>query len=250
MKRYRWGVCLVLAAVVMLSGCASDRQLRKTQSQDLRGLGEAYMGEGNFIEALRTLLEAEKLDSKDAFLQNDLGLVYMARDRNDMAVAHFQKAIALKPDYAPAHNNLGAAYMALKNWDAAIATFKKLTGNLLYATPQYPLANLGWAYYNKGDYQTALGYYRKALEMAPQFVIGLLGMGRTYLAMGKNPEALQALEKAATLAPRLPEIYLALGTAYKNIGAPNKARSAYEKVVALAPGTDLAKAAASALAGL
>ena len=76
-------------------------------------------------------------------LQNDLGLAYMAKKRLDKAEFHFKKAIDIKAEYAPAKNNLGAVYLARQDWNAAIEQFKTVAGDILYATPHFPLTNIG-----------------------------------------------------------------------------------------------------------
>jgi len=78
-----------------------------------------------------------------------LAAITKAKEKIDLAVAHFEKAVRLKPDYSLAKNNLGSAYLVRKEWDKAIIVLEEVTGDMLYATPHFPLANLGWAYYNK-----------------------------------------------------------------------------------------------------
>ena len=212
----------------------------KSRGKASRNLGEAYMGQGDYTAALREFLKAEKLYSKDPYLQNDLGLVYMAKEKIDLAIDHFKKAIEIKPDYTPVKNNLGFAYLAKKNWDDAIVCFKEITGDLLYATPHYPLLNLGWAYYNKKEYVLAKKYYKKALKIEPEFTIALRGLGKTYIAMGKIPEAIAVFEKATISSPRFAELYFDLANACRLSQKYNKALNAYKKVVELAPDSTLA----------
>ena len=45
--------------------------------------------------------------------------------RSDEALASFDKAINLKPDYAEAHNNLGIALGSLGDLDRAMAQFEQ-----------------------------------------------------------------------------------------------------------------------------
>ena len=197
-------IYVVLVSIFFLVSCTANLELRKNQEQALRNLGEAYIREGAYTTALRKLLEAEKLYAEDPYLQYDLGLVYMAKERVDLAIHHFKKAVQIKPDYTPAKNSLGVAYLAQKKWDDAIACFKEITGDLLYATPHYPLSNLGWAYYNKKEYRLAEKYYQDALKIEPKFVIALRGLGLTYLKMGRISEAVATLEKVIELAPDSP----------------------------------------------
>lgn len=226
-------LALIVAVVCACAGqqVSPDPQLAKAT----RTIGEAYMNQGDLTAALRELLKAEALNPDDHIVHNDLGLCYMLKKRMPDAIAHFKKAIELKPGYAPARNNLGTAYLEMKEWDAAIAVFKEITQDLLYATPHYPLANLGLAYYNKGQYRTAMRYYKKALELQPDFANALRGVGRTYLATNQGRLALKYLLRAVKAAPRAPEIYYDLGEAYLLVGRYREARNAYLNVVDLAP---------------
>ena len=239
MKTNRF-IYVVLASIFFLVSCAANLEVRKNQEQASRNLGEAYMGQGDYTAALREFLKAEKLYSKDPYLQNDLGLTYMAKGKPDLAINHFKKAVEIKPDYTPAKNNLGTAYLAKKKWDDAIACFKEITGDLLYATPHYPLSNLGWAYYNKKQYKLAEKYYQDALKIEPEFVIALRGLGKTYIATGRIPEAVTILEKSARNSPRFAELYFDLANAYTLSRKYKKALDAYKKVIELAPNSPLA----------
>jgi tetratricopeptide (TPR) repeat protein len=237
-NQFIWAASIFL--LFFLASCAANLEEIKSQEEASRNLGEAYMGQGDYTAALREFLKAEKLYSKDPYLQNDLGLTYMAKEEIDLAIDHLKKAVEIKPDYAPAKNNLGTAYLAQKNWDDAIACFKGITEDLLYATPHYPLSNLGFAYYNKKEYRLAEKYYQDALKIEPGFAIALRGLGKTYIAMGKIPEAVAVFEKAIKHSPRFAEIYFDLADAYRITNDYKKALDAYSKVVELAPDTPLA----------
>ena len=239
------GCVWILSLVFMISllSCAARMEQKRAQAKAARELGEAYMRQGNYIEALKELLKAEQLNPGDHLTQNDLGLIYMSKYRYDLAETHFKKALDIKPDYAAARNNLGTVYLARKDWNAAIKTFKSLEGNLLYATPHYPLSNLGFAYYNLGEYRAAAMYYQRALDIEPNFPTALRGLGRTYIAMVKIPEAVSVLEKAVREAPVWPELYLDMGKAYQMAGEYTKALLAYNKVPELAPDSDAAEQA-------
>lgn len=247
------GCCFIFLLICVLVACSANKEMRKRKAEDRRNVAAAYIGQKNFTEALRELLEAQKLYADDPYLQSDLGFVYIQKEKFDLAIRHFKKALELKPDFSSAKNNLGVAYLKNENWDAAILCFKELTQNLLYTTPQNPLANLGLAYYHKGDYSQAEAYYRRALKLYVEglnkdgtYVRALHGLGLTYIAMGRGPEAVVTLEKAAEFAPRIPELFLGLGQAYTLVQDYDKALRAYNKVVELVPEHSLAKDAIKA----
>lgn len=240
----------ILTGIIILAGCTASSYQSKEQAEASRGVGEAYLRQGNYSAAMAEFVKAEKLNPKDPYLKNDIGLVFLSRKRFDDAIGYFQQAIKLKPDYAPARNNLGSAYLAKKDWDAAIATFTDIGNNMLYATPHYPLANLGLAYYHKGQYNKAEDAYRKALDIQPEFHLAQRGLGRTYLAQGKVDQAIEALEKATATAPQTAAYWMDLGNAYRAGNWVKKARRAFEKVISLDPEGPLAGAAEVALTQL
>jgi type IV pilus assembly protein PilF len=243
-------ILFLLCVAVFSSGCATTGAISpedKKKADASRDLGEAYLRENRYTAALGELYKAEKINPDDPILHNDLGLVFMAKEKYDLAVTHFQKAVELNPDYSLAKNNLGSAYLVLKEWDKAIAVLEPLTGDLLYGTPHYPLSNLGWAYYNKGDYKKARKYLEEALELKPDFAIAQLNLGRTYLATGRLHQALGMLEKVASENPNNPVVLLELGKTYRLLGDYDNARLALRGAIKLTEDSDLALKAAEEL---
>lgn len=239
------------AFLCFCAGCATSGATRSRQQADaVRQLGEAYMSEQNYTMALSELLKAERLNPEDHLLHQDLGIVYMAKGELGLAVPHFKKALEIKPDFAPARNNLGAAYLAMKEWDAAIDCFKLLTKDLLYATPHYPLANLGKAYYEKKEYANAENYYQEALKVEPGFVNALFGLGRTYLSMGQVQKAADYFQRSVEAEPLLAEAHFDLAEAHRLLGNIEKARQGYARVVELSPNSDLEREAKQELINL
>lgn len=239
-------IVLILSCMFCLASCSS-KQKAIIQSKDSRRLGEAYMTKGDFSGALRYLNEAEALYSEDYLLHDDLGKVYVAKSHYDQAIIHFRKALELKPDFAPGKNNLGSAYLLAGQWDNAISIFKELNENLLYATPHYPLYNLGWAYYNKKDYKTAIDYFNKALKQKHGFILALRGLGLTYQKLGQLEKAITYFEKATEKNPQFAELYFDKGLAYTENKQYDKAIKSFEQVILLRPDSEIADKAKNEL---
>ncbi|TFG95384.1 MAG: tetratricopeptide repeat protein [Calditrichales bacterium] len=236
--------------VFFLTACATDMAMNKRKAEDKRKIAGAYIGQKNYTEALKELLDAEKLYPDDPELQNELGFVYMEKEKPDLAIQHLRRALELKPDYSAAKNTLGVAYMKNEQWDEAITCFKGLSENLLYTTPQYPLFNLGWAYYQKKDFAQSEKYYKKAIGLFDEgqnkdaaYIKALHGLSLTYTATGRSREAVVLLEKAVQFAPRIAELYFDLGRAYIMAQEYPKALKAYNKVIELIPDRSLAREA-------
>ncbi len=242
-------ILVMMSATLLFSACSQKAPTgqKQQQAKALRELGEAYLAERNYTMALRELLRAEEMNPQDPYLQNSLGLTYMARERYQSAIKHFKRAIEIKPGYAPAKNNLGSAYVAVEEWDKAIECFETVKEDLLYATPYYPLSNLGYVYYRKGQYETAKAYYREALEMERRFPRALHGLGLIALATGDVDEAIRRFEQALEVVPNAGSIYMDLGRAYEQKHAYSDALNAYEKAAFVAKDSNLGDDAEAAI---
>lgn len=75
--------------------------------------------------AITTLNEAAKRDPVNPVLPLELGGIYLRRKEYAQAIAQFDRATKLKPDYANAWYNLGAAYKASGDDIAALSAFEK-----------------------------------------------------------------------------------------------------------------------------
>lgn len=211
----------------------------KAAAEASRNLGEAYLAGGNLLAALRELKKAESFDPADHIIQYDIGLVYFYRERYDQAIPHFERAVQLKPGFAPAINGLGNAYSAQGDWDKAIEAYQKIIEDVFYGTPHFALSNMGLAYYQKGDYVRAEKNFLEALKLNPDFINALGGLATTYIAQGRYEEAVQKLERAVRKEPKLPQLHFELGRAYRGLGDPAKAREEFQRAAQLAPNSPL-----------
>ena len=94
------GCYLIFLLVCILTACSTNMETRKRKAEDRRNVAVAYMDQGNYTEALRELIEAEKLYADDPYLQSDLGFVYMQKGKLGLAIKHFTRALELKPDFS------------------------------------------------------------------------------------------------------------------------------------------------------
>ncbi len=106
---------------------------------------------------------------------NTLGTFLAKQGKIDEAIAHFDKAIAMRPDFAEAYYNLGTARAARKQWGESIRQFERAIAiRTVYPEARY---NLGAALYCIGDYARAWREVRLAGEQGyavPQSMIQML----------------------------------------------------------------------------
>ncbi len=89
-------------------------------------LALAYHGKGDNATALSLLRPVVARNPKNAAAHLNLGRVYNADERVELAVAEFKKAVEINRDYAMAHYYLGLAYLKEKNISLALKSFREV----------------------------------------------------------------------------------------------------------------------------
>jgi type IV pilus assembly protein PilF len=89
-------------------------------------MGLAYLGKGDYQQALTLMRAAVGKNPSDPRTRLHLGRIYFALDKPELAVAEYRKALALNGSYASAHFNLALAQMKLKDSAAAKRSFKEV----------------------------------------------------------------------------------------------------------------------------
>ena len=154
---------------------------------------------GRIVDAVahyeRTL--ALQPDYVDA--HNNLGAALAAQGRMDDAVAHYQRAITLKPDYADAHNNLGTALAARGRMDDAVAHYQRA----VTLKPHYADAhnNLGTALAARGNLDAAIPHYERALAIDPNHAGAHNNLGNIRKDQGKFDDAMAHYGRAIAIRP-------------------------------------------------
>lgn len=215
----------VLAAAILLTGCATSRQDRERAASHVT-IGTAYLKSGQFSPALREFLTAQRLSPGDPEIRYYTGLSYYGSGLKEEAKRQFEAALSIQPDYSEAYTYLGTIYLEEGLYDRAIEAFDRALSNMLYETPAIALNNLGWAYYKKGDYRTALSKYETALRREPDTVIRPLiqqNRGIAYLAVHDIDRAVYYLQKSIDSAPGMVEAHYWLGISYLEGGNREKA---------------------------
>ena len=134
---------------------------------------------------LRTALEADPTSARGF---NDLGVLLAGMGREEEAVAQFDKAAALKPDFAAARANLGGALAKLGRLDEALVQLRQaLESDAGYAPAHY---NLGLVLSQRGDALGAIREWRSALDLDPKYVEAHDSLGEALCAQGQTAEAL------------------------------------------------------------
>lgn len=114
------------------------------------------------------------------------------------------------------------------------------------------LIELGNIYFEAGDYNSAVGWMKRAVAIEPGNVKARLALGASEFNLGDEGAARKAWERVIELDPENVEAYYDLGFLYVSEDPPEmvEAKKMWRRVVALAPDSAVAKTVATHLEGL
>ena len=208
---------------------------------------------GQYNNALKDLLEAEKYYSDNPKIHYYLGMSYHGKGMKDEAIEEFKEAISLNKDYSEAHNYLGTLYSDRELWDQAIEEFDKALSNPIYDTPAIALYNSAWAYYSKKDYNTALAQYQDALNKDPMTRLRPQiekNTGLIYFDQDNVLEAIRHFKKSVELDSSLFDAQFLLGQCFLKIKDNKNAKKAFQAVIKLSPESSFGRNAKTYLQSL
>jgi tetratricopeptide (TPR) repeat protein len=207
------------------------------------GLGSVYLKQENNSDARASFEQAVKITASypdtGPNAWNNLGLLATREGRIDEAIANFQQALKLSPDYWIALENLGNAYRQLRRWEDARAALDRA----IAVRPRSPEANYGLAmvFAQTDDTARAEEYLRKALELRPAYPEALNNLGILYLRTSRRDEAVAKFEECIRTTPGFDQAYLNLSRLYSLEGATDKARAVLLELLRQNPGNEQAQ---------
>ena len=180
-------------------------ELDKNNTDALLKLGQVQLTEQSADAAIATYQNASKDNPREPSFYVLIGEVYEAKQDWDRAKQYYQKALEISPQNAVASNNL--AYVMMQtggNVDVALS----LAQTARRADPESPNAadTLGWIFYQKGAYKSAIDLFQEALKLG---------------------------QKAKT--PDNANVHYHLGLAYQKVDKPALAREQLQRVLKINP---------------
>ncbi|HTV40850.1 MAG TPA: tetratricopeptide repeat protein [Candidatus Sulfotelmatobacter sp.] len=221
----------------------------------------------NRFQALRLRFQQIQQKGDRASLETALGTLALRQNDFTVAVGHFQRAIALNPEFSDAYTGLGGLFFMkkdLKEADHALQTaadlappwsgngvryaqFKNMTGDtpaaehllqdIVHKTPFYlpawtALAQLSAA---QNDDSNALVLLGNVFDFDPQSFEGLLLQGRIELLQGRPDRAAEVYRRMARIYPQAPVVQFVLAQAYLANNQTNEADSSLTQALELNP---------------
>jgi len=193
----------------------------------LRAVGHTEAGRHE--EALKDLRKAHFLAPNDFAVLNALGLACMRTERLVEALACYDKALAINPDFAPGWFNRGWALERLGELGKAAESYERATA--LDPAHLAAWANQAWIASRRGDATAAKASAERALALDADCTLASLALAAVELDTPDVAERrLRAVLQRPGLSPTERALALGqLGDALDRLDQPPEAFAAYQK---------------------
>ena len=132
---------------------------------DIRlSLGDLYMSQNDLDKAIKTYCDAISVDPLNYLTYAKTGLALWEKDYLEESIVAFHKSLELNADFEISQNNLGVVYLdGMGDPKESIKYFKRA----VEINPNYTLAyfNLARAYQAVGDKSSAAEYYQMTMDL-------------------------------------------------------------------------------------
>lgn len=157
-----------LSCLTMLTGCSSF-----------------YSGKEYSALQINPVMNVRHADTSAENLYH-LGRYHHRKTSYANAIAAYQKALTVNPDYVAAHNGLGVVYASQGQYDLALEHLHKAIELTPSAT--YLYNNLGYAYLIQGHYSEAVVAFQEAIHLDPHNQKASRNLATAHKQMGSSEQ--------------------------------------------------------------
>ncbi|HEY3705794.1 MAG TPA: tetratricopeptide repeat protein [Terracidiphilus sp.] len=211
-----------------LNEFTAGAKYRRPKADEFKVIASDYVMLGGYSDAERWFSEVVKEKPDDSESWYLLGRARYSESNFQQAIAAFDRALVLRPEYVEAENNLGLAWQELGDRIKAQEAFEtavRWQGD--QPADAQPFLNLGALLTEAGQDGQALTYLSKAVALAPENPSVHEQLAKTYTRMEKLPQAETELETAVALAPSVSPLHFQLAQLYRKMGKTDRANQEF-----------------------
>ena len=213
------------------------RKPRDFQALFLTGVVDR--GLGNYDAAEPLLRQAVALNPDHYEARYNLGFVLAKLGKPQEAQAQLEKALRLNPRSSEAQFQLAAVLRTLgqdQRAEEELAKFQEKKQESVKENVAGTKVNQANQFFQSGDYEHAVDYYRQALAQDPSSAKTYYDLALALDPLGKTAEERDALKKAIGLDSSLARAHNQLGFLDMRVGKDSEAETELKAAVALDPG--------------
>jgi tetratricopeptide (TPR) repeat protein len=168
---------------------------------------QAFMGyasdkKGTSSEAYELAIKALALEERNECAHWVMGLIDLYRGNHNKAIAEYQRAIELNPNYSQAYGSLGTAFNYSGDSDEAIRNNEiAIRSNPRDDTIFFRFTSIALAHYLAGRYGEAEEWARKAVYRKPTWYMGHTMLAASLAQLNHLEEAKKAVDNYLQIFP-------------------------------------------------
>jgi len=193
---------------------------------------------GRLDDAAKDYEKALALKPDYAEAQYNLGITLRELGQIDAAIESYKQALAIKPDYFGAHNNLGNLFLELDQLDAAADHFEWAVAYKPDFADAYN--NLGVVNRERDQVYEAIKNFEKAIDIKPDYFQAHSNLGNSLQQINQLDAAVKCYEKSLSINSDYTLAYVNIGLVHQEKGQIDDAIKEYEKALAINPNQILA----------
>jgi tetratricopeptide (TPR) repeat protein len=186
------------------------------------------------VREIQALLEEENLtDDRRASLAFEQGNIFYSNKNFEDAIASYDQALKIKPDYHDAWYNRGISLYHLGQFEAAIASFDQA----LKIKPDDHDAwyNRGISLYHLGQFEAAIAAYEQALKIKPDDHDAWYNRGLSLAYLGQYETAIASFDQALKIKPDLHQAWDNRGLSLAYLGQYETAIASFDQALKIKP---------------
>ncbi|PKV51672.1 tetratricopeptide repeat protein [Aquimarina sp. MAR_2010_214] len=154
---------------------ATNKETGKVDAFQSKQVRDISVKTGEYIKP-----EIKTSDSKKGEIAKNIALIYMSQGKDEEAIAAIEDAKKENPGDSALMQAEADVYYKLGN----IAKYKEIMEQIVSNDPENPdlLYNLGVSASRLGDNDQAMGYYKKALELKPDYTAAQINIASIILS--------------------------------------------------------------------
>ncbi|MCW6053074.1 tetratricopeptide repeat protein [Lyngbya sp. CCAP 1446/10] len=230
---FKIGTIASLIGMSIIASIYGVNTFNSANATDLHNRGITLYNLSKFEEALAAYDRAITLRPDYAEVWQEKAKTLYELKKYKESQSAYDKAIELKPEYLEAWTGRGYALDKLQQSKEAIASFD----NALKIQPDYPAAweGRGDALLDSQRYEEAIASYEKAVQFQPNLYQAWYNRGQAYQNLKQYDRAVESYQQAVEIKFDNSDAWYNLGNVFLELNKNQEALEAYEKAVRFQP---------------
>ncbi|AOS84420.1 hypothetical protein BIU88_09935 [Chlorobaculum limnaeum] len=149
-----------------------------------------------------------------------------ACQNKEARINELQQEVWKNPENARGYLNLGKEYARQQRYDDAIQAYRRAIG--LEPGLDEAYSALGAAWFDKKDFNAALPWMQKRVEIAPDDSLRQFDLGNVYFQLHRYNDAIASYQKAIDNSYSFQEAYYSMAVCYIKLGKIEEARKIHK----------------------